>query len=103
MHINIQTDFEDYQLELSANSYRNLMYLIKDNVYVAGFGECGGMGRCGTCMIEILSNHKALESFDRNEEATLRKMGIISVNTRLSCQMLITEALDGIEIKIAAP
>jgi hypothetical protein len=33
--------------------YRNLMTLLKDQFYPDDFGECGGTGKCGTCVIRI--------------------------------------------------
>lgn len=100
IHIKVCTDYSEQQLEVAANSYRNLMCLIKDQVYIDGFGECGGMGRCGTCMVEVLNNNTFPVSLERNEEATLKKMGVLSPAIRLSCQMLITDALDNIELKV---
>jgi ferredoxin len=36
------------------NEYRSLMMLIYDQIYPEGFGECLGMGKCGTCLVEIV-------------------------------------------------
>ena len=41
-------------VETYTGEYRNLMALITDKIYVEDFGECKGMGRCGTCVIEII-------------------------------------------------
>ncbi len=103
IHIKVHTGYDEQILNVFPDSYRNLMCLIKDLVYVDGFGQCGGMGRCGTCLVEILNLHEGLESLDRNESSTLEKMGITLLNTRLSCQMLVTAALSGIELKITVP
>ena len=103
IQITVRTNYNEQLVKVLAGSYRNLMYLINDRVYADGFGQCGGMGRCGTCMVEILKHHTPLESLDRNESSTLEKMGISSPDIRLSCQMLVTADLDGIELKIIEP
>lgn len=82
------------------NEYRNLMMLIYDNLYVEEFGECLGMGKCGTCLIEIVENKGELTSFDRNEETTIGKSCFTHKNVRLSCQILIDEHLNGLKIKV---
>ncbi len=35
------------------NQYYSLMTLISDQLGIAGFGICCGMGSCGTCMVAI--------------------------------------------------
>ncbi len=50
---------EELQLETYTHEYRNLMMLLFDKIYLEDFGECKGMGRCGTCMIEIVESERA--------------------------------------------
>jgi 2Fe-2S ferredoxin len=53
---------EKYELQTYAYEYRNLMALLFDKIYIEDFGECKGMGRCGTCAVKIvgLANCKYL-------------------------------------------
>lgn len=74
--------------------YRSLMHLIKDKLYTDEFGHCGGMGRCGTCSIQLKNKKHALSDFNRNELITLKKNGHSDFSTRLSCQIEINNALD---------
>lgn len=85
------------------NEYRNLMALISDKIYLESFGECKGMGRCGTCLVEIIQSDEQLTHMERNEQATISKLGINTPGMRLACQLLIDKALDGCTIRIAAP
>ena len=87
-------------IETFPSSYPNLMFLLKDNLGLDGFGECGGVGRCATCVInaEGISGNSILK--DRNEPTTLSKMGYDEESTRLSCQLYITPDLDGATITI---
>jgi ferredoxin, 2Fe-2S len=43
---------ESYAIETYHGEYRNLMQLISDKIFIEGFGECKGMGRCGICMAQ---------------------------------------------------
>ncbi len=84
---------EEHFIETYAGEYRNLMALISDKIYIEDFGECKGMGRCGTCVIEIVKTENLIPSQERNEEATLKKTGITEPQYRLACQILINEGL----------
>lgn len=87
-------------IETFPSSYPNLMFLLKDNLGLDSFGECGGVGRCATCVInaEGITGNSILK--DRNEPTTLSKMGYEEESTRLSCQLYITPDLDGATITI---
>ena len=76
------------------------MMLIYDKLYPDDFGDCRGMGKCGTCLIEILDCKASPTFMDRNEEATRKRHHIYNENIRLACQILIDEQLDGIKIKV---
>ena len=82
------------------SEYRSLMELISDQCYTDCFGDCGGMGRCGTCMVKTenyISDEKTDES---NEQRTLTKNGITEPNIRLSCKIQIDEKLNGATFEI---
>ena len=81
-------------------SYPNLMFLLKEKLGLDSFGECGGVGRCATCVIETegISGVSAVK--ERNEPTTLTKMGFDEAHIRLSCQLHITPDLEGAVISI---
>lgn len=81
-----------YHLDTYNNEYRNLMMLILDKISPEDFGDCLGMGKCGTCLVEIFGNTSHLSSYNRNEEATIAKAGI-NTNLRLACQILVDDNL----------
>ena len=91
---------EEYMLETYTNEYRNLMMLLYDKIYLEDFGECKGMGRCGTCVVEILKSTNNMSCTVRNEEATLKKTGVANTNTRLSCQIQVNDDLKNAIIRI---
>ena len=87
-------------IETQQGSYSNLMFLLRDKLGLESFGECGGVGRCATCIItaEGITGNSIIK--DRNEPTTLSKMGYEDESTRLSCQLYITSDLDGATITI---
>ena len=81
--------------------YRNLMVLLNNSIYLENFGECGGQGRCATCMVKAVGLRGNANKMERNEAATIGKAGLGNEAIRLSCQLLINEDLNGAVIEIA--
>jgi 2Fe-2S ferredoxin len=100
IHVKVLLGDEEYMLETYTNEYRNLMMLLYDKMYIEDFGECKGMGRCGTCVVEILESTNNMSCTVRNEEATLKKTGVANTNIRLSCQILLNDDLKNVIIRI---
>jgi 2Fe-2S ferredoxin len=90
---------QKYELTSFVNEYRNLMVLLKDKIAPDDFGECRGMGRCGTCLIKICSLVNTAELI-RNEESTLAKMGIADPEIRLACQLQVNDDLENATVYI---
>ncbi|ATP55618.1 ferredoxin [Pedobacter ginsengisoli] len=88
-----------YELQTFPNEYRSLMMLIFDRIGPEEFGVCLGMGKCGTCLVEVIQGH-TLTDFDRNENTTLAKHGVNNLNIRMACQLLIDEQCNGMIVKI---
>lgn len=89
---------QEYYLRSYENEYRNLMVLLKDKICPDDFGQCGGMGRCGTCLVNI-SGLSPKESYTK-EQNTLSKMGIKNPAARLSCQIQIDEDLKNVIVEL---
>lgn len=100
IHVTVMVEGDAYELDTYEGEYRNLMMLIFDKIYTEEFGECKGMGRCGTCMVEILSSNQPLGPMERNEASTIKKITAPSKDIRLACQLLINSDLQDIKIKI---
>jgi 2Fe-2S ferredoxin len=60
-------------------------------------GTCGGMAMCASCQCYVL-NEVACQWED--EEAFIRGF-YVKVNSRLGCQIPITESLEGLELELA--
>jgi len=63
-------------------------------------GVCGGMAMCASCQCYILNDVDLPEMGDE-EEAMLSEAFYVKPNSRLGCQIPITEDLEGLEIELA--
>lgn len=93
---------EKHAIATYAGEYRNLMTLLYDKFYFDDFGECKGIGRCGTCHIQVLGDYGGLLDRVGNENATLCKMTGVTDRSRLACQVNINEELNGLVIEVVA-
>jgi 2Fe-2S ferredoxin len=98
--ITIIHDGREHLVKTFANEYRNLMVLLNNTIYLESFGECGGQGRCATCLVKITGLNGNANLMERNEKMTITKTGFGDLNTRLSCQLLINADLENAVIEI---
>ena len=63
-------------------------------------GTCGGMALCASCQIYIESAHDLLARSD-DEQAMLDEAWHVEDNSRLGCQIPISEKLEGLVVRIA--
>lgn len=90
---------EEYKLQTYAGEYRDLKCLIQDRLFTDDFGQCGGMGRCGTCIVKI-SGLKAGSDLPRNESTTLGRIAPGVQDIRLACQIPVDDSLSNLMITI---
>ena len=63
-------------------------------------GICGGMAMCASCQCYLLNDVLKTERND-DEEAMLADAYHVKENSRLGCQIHISEELEGLELEIA--
>jgi len=63
-------------------------------------GVCGGMAMCASCQCYILNDVPLPEKGD-DEEAMLSEAFYVKSNSRLGCQLHITEEMEGLELELA--
>ena len=63
-------------------------------------GICGGMAMCASCQCYVLNDVQLPEMGD-DEEAMLSEAFYVKSNSRLGCQIPITEDLEGLELELA--
>ena len=88
--------------EIEGKAGRSLM----ENLRAGGIEEvlalCGGCMSCGTCHVYVAEDWlPALPPMSDDEDDLLRVSDGRQANSRLSCQIRLTEALDGIAVTVA--
>ena len=73
-----------------------------------GFDEilaiCGGSRACGTCHVHIDKEWlKKLDPIDEGEQMLIEGSTQYQENSRLSCQIPVEDALDGLKLTIPDP
>lgn len=63
-------------------------------------GICGGMAMCASCQCYVESDHQ-LPEMSYDEDLMLSEAFNVKENSRLSCQIFITEELDGLQLTLA--
>ena len=94
-------DREDqlHELEAPTDMGLNLMELCK-SYELPVKGTCGGMALCASCHMYVLSEHTLSEPSE-DEQAMLDQAFFVQNNSRLGCQIRLTEELNGLKVKLA--
>lgn len=100
LHI-IVTDLKGTEHKLPALEGWRVMEIIKDSGLPIK-AECGGACSCATCHIHIDNNWvNKLHSISDEEEDMLDLAYDVDDSSRLSCQIIMTEELNGLKLKLA--
>ena len=98
------TDREGIAHEVQAPTDMNLNIMELVRMYELApegtIGICGGMAMCASCQCYLLNDVLKTERND-DEEAMLSEAFNVKPNSRLGCQIHITEDLEGLEIELA--
>src|SRR4051794_26383466 len=86
-------------LEAPTDMGLSLMEFLKGNDYDIP-ATCGGMALCATCHVEVITGSEKLTPPSDDEFAMLDTLPNITATSRLSCQLRLSEALNGITVKI---
>ena len=94
---------EGEEREIDGQAGLSVMEVIRD----AGIDEilalCGGCCSCATCHVHVDPEFAAkLPKMSEDENDLLDSSSERDANSRLSCQIDMTEALDGLRVRIAA-
>ncbi len=95
-------DGNRHEVQAPTDMNMNLMELVRayELAPEGTIGICGGMAMCASCQCYILNDVELPEKSD-DEEAMLSEAFNVKPNSRLGCQVQITEAVDGLEIELA--
>jgi len=88
-----------HEIEAPTDVDMNIMELCKANELPVK-GTCGGMAMCASCHCYIESDHELPEATE-DEENMLDSAFDVESNSRLGCQIKLTNQLDGLVVKLA--
>lgn len=103
IHITIiDREGKTHSVEAPTDMAMNLMEVVRafELAPEGTIGICGGMAMCASCQCYLLSDTPVPEMQD-DEEAMLSEAFYVEDNSRLSCQIPITESLEGLVVKLA--
>lgn len=93
---------ERHEVQAPTDMNMNVMELVRayELAPEGTIGICGGMAMCASCQCYVL-NEISLPEMSDDEEAMLSEAFNVKPNSRLGCQIHITEDLEGLEIELA--
>ncbi|MEY2883908.1 MAG: hypothetical protein RL490_1632 [Pseudomonadota bacterium] len=93
------TTREGEELTLAAKPGMSVMEIIRDGGVDELLALCGGCCSCATCHVYVESGDAGAAGPDEND--LLDSSDHKRANSRLSCQIAFTAALDGLKVRIA--
>ena len=87
-------------IELPTDMGLSLMEAIKANEYDIE-ATCGGMALCATCHIRVMEGLEKLQAQGDAELDMLDTLPVIYPESRLACQIHVSEEIDGLVLKLA--
>ena len=99
----IFTEPDGGRREIDAPAGITLMEAARQHGVRGIVAQCGGACACATCHVYVDPPWSArLEPMEEMEEAMLETAWEPKVNSRLSCQIHVTPALDGLRVTVPA-
>lgn len=94
-------EFDGTEHTIEAQLGKSLMQNAIDNSVPGIDADCGGACACGTCHCFVDARWREVTgSADAMEESMLGMRPDRADNSRLSCQIEVTEAMDGMVVKL---
>ncbi len=85
---------------VAAQVNKSVMQTAVDQMVPGILGDCGGSCSCATCHVYVDAAWLArLPAMDKNEEMMLEGALDVQENSRLSCQIIMRDELDGIVVR----
>jgi len=95
----ISADGQERDLQVPAG--RSVMQVAVDNGIEGIVGDCGGNLSCATCHAHIPAEWRARLAPPTPEEIMMLDCALdVTEDSRLTCQIAVTEAVDGLVIRI---
>ena len=102
MHYLMVTDREGVEAQVEAELGRSVMEIIRDTGYDELMALCGGCCSCATCHVYAASVFAdLLPPMSEDENDLLDSSEHRTNQSRLSCQVRFSAALDGLAVRVA--
>ena len=88
-----------HELDAPTDMGMNMMELCK-SAELPVEGTCGGMAMCASCHMYVESDNDLPEKSE-DEEDMLDEAFFVEENSRLGCQLHLTNELDGLKVRLA--
>ncbi len=90
------------ETEIEATAGHSVMEAIRDNGFDELLALCGGCCSCATCHVHVdAADLGKLPAMSEDENDLLDSSDHRDDQSRLSCQITMTDALDGLKVRIA--
>lgn len=91
-----------HEVDAPTDMNMNLMEVVRSYELApeGTIGVCGGMAMCASCQCYVKSDHELPEK-SADEEAMLAEAFYVEDNSRLGCQIHMSEELEGLEVELA--
>lgn len=93
-------NFEFKALEIPLGVDLSLMEVLKGEGYPIE-AICGGIALCATCRVQVLNKEEVVLNEANDEEMNiLETLPCYTGNCRLSCQIRVSENIDGLKVRL---
>lgn len=98
----IDRDGVSHAIDAPTDMNMNLMEVVRSYELASEgtIGVCGGMAMCASCQCYVESDHELPEMSD-DEDAMLAEAFYVEDNSRLGCQLHISEEMEGLQVRLA--
>ena len=79
----------------------SLMEFLKASEYDI-LATCGGMALCATCCVDVMEGEENLNEMSDDEYSMLDTLPDLLPNSRLSCQIQLSPAMEGLNVRLHA-
>lgn len=90
---------EQQPIEIPTDISLSLMEVLKASDYSI-LATCGGMALCATCHVQVLEGYDDLPSAGNDEMDMLDTLPDAGFDSRLACQLRISEEMDGMVFRV---
>ena len=95
----IDREGKEHLLDAPTDMNMNMMELCKAYELPVE-GTCGGMALCASCHMYVETDHE-LHEMSEDEEDMLDQAFFVEDNSRLGCQIKLSEKIEGLIVKLA--